>query len=356
MGMQSSLVAELPIDTAAYVAVAAYNQFGESPISQVRQFQIKPNTSGLASPLLSYSMSGNVVTAEWSAVPGAVGYRIYVTPYLQQSPVQVIDVGNLTSISESVPIGTSANVSVVAYNAGGSSDLSETQILKVDNSANKPALTTRATGSGQGVLKPSGGQYSPGSVVSVWPSPHLYSYFHSWTNASSCAGGTGGCRVTMDSNKRLEARFEPIVWSYQGTFQYTNSLNSSTESCTWAVTWSNVRIEIYYRLQTSGTYLGYLTLTGQKKAVPNKSGCNPSEATISRSTTFAPSGNSLNVRFLAWSGAGNEYMTISTNNLNSGSFGGTLASINVSYEGTNRSGSTSLFVTLGQTGAGHARR
>jgi hypothetical protein len=357
MGMETSLFAELPADTAAYVAVAAYSQSGEGPISQVRNFRITENASQLPPPLMSYSVSGNTVTAQWSAVSGAAGYRLHVTPYPQMSPVQVIDVGNQTSISDTVPFGTAASISVAAYNSSSSSAHSDTQVVKVENSINKPALTTRSTGGGQGAIRPSGGQYSLGSIVSVLPSPHLYSYFHSWSNSSACAGGTVGCRLTMDGNKFMEARFEPIVWSYSGPIQeYQIFLNSSSISCTWAVSWSDIKIEINYRLQGSGSYLGYLTLTGRRKAVTNQSNCVPSDESISRSITFTPSGNSLNVRFIARAGVGNDYMTIKSGDLNSGSQQGTIASITMSYEGANRRGGSTLApVFFSQTGAGRPR-
>ena len=132
---------------------------------------------------------------------------------------------------------------------------------------------------------------------------------------------------------------------------YTNRLTSSGVSCTWAVKWTNVVIEIRYLRQLDGSYRGNLTMTGRKQGKGSGGPCRDTDVTVNQSHQFAATGSALNVRFVAYEGGGTEYFTLSTGNLNPGrphdAVGATsVGGLQVEYTGAGRSGGTSIFVLV----------
>lgn len=75
-------------------------------------------------PVLSLEARGQEVTASWTTVAGAEGYRLFYAPYPSASPIDSIDLGNTNTLSVVLPSGAAFYVAVKAYNAAGSSDYS----------------------------------------------------------------------------------------------------------------------------------------------------------------------------------------------------------------------------------------
>ena len=83
--------------------------------------QFASAVSGEQAPIVAQKVIGNTLTITWSPVPGATGYTLYYAPYLDESVVQALDVGNITSASAPLPAGTSLYYAVVAYDESGTS-------------------------------------------------------------------------------------------------------------------------------------------------------------------------------------------------------------------------------------------
>lgn len=249
---------------------------------------------------------------------------------------------------------SSAVTATLRGRATGVADVTIPISVTVRATAAQPSLITRSVGTGQGTMSPASGTYARGSVVAVYAQPQYFSAFKGWTSNSGCAGGIGACRLTFaDRDILMEGRFEPIVWrtTLLNVGPYTNRLTSSGVSCTWAVNWTNVVIEIRYLRQLDGSYRGNLTMTGRKQGKGSGGSCRDTDVTVNQSHQFAATAPALNVRFVAYEGGGTEYFTLSTGNLNPGGphdvVGATsVGGLQIEYTGAGRSGGTSIFVLV----------
>ncbi len=112
-------------DGAAYsVAVTAYNEQGDSPYSNIEHFttELLPPEA----PVLTYEMSGNVLSLSWTAVAYADTYLLSYapSPYEGEETINTINMLQNTSAQYSLPSGTSFFIAVQAYNNKGLSPYS----------------------------------------------------------------------------------------------------------------------------------------------------------------------------------------------------------------------------------------
>ena len=79
-----------------------------------------------ASPVMSHMANGLNITATWTWVPGATGYRIYYAPYPYSGPESIgnFDVGNTNSFSQPLWEGAAYYFAVSAYDTQGESGYS----------------------------------------------------------------------------------------------------------------------------------------------------------------------------------------------------------------------------------------
>ena len=209
-------------------------------------------------------------------------------------------------------------------------------------------LTTGTAGSGQGTLSPASGTYTPGQIVTISAEPHFFSDFISWTSSSTgCAGGTGGCRLTMDRDQYMQARFEPGIFTSDFNAQYQVFYGSS---CVWNVTWSNTRIELKF-VSSNGSYVGKLRVVGQRTSQGTTSGCNGSSSSLDTTFDVPSTTSSFSSRVKIFNGLGDEYLTIATIGSlpgpNIGNVGGFVpVQMGIEYSGTDRRGGTSMITSL----------
>ena len=112
-------------DGAAYsVAVTAYNEQGDSPYSNIEHFttELLPPEA----PVLTYEMTGNILSLSWSSVTYADTYSLSYapSPYEGVETINTINMGQSTSAQYSLPSGTSFFIAVQAYNNKGLSPYS----------------------------------------------------------------------------------------------------------------------------------------------------------------------------------------------------------------------------------------
>ena len=112
-------------DGAAYsVAVTAYNEQGDSPYSNIEHFttELLPPEA----PVLTYEMTGNILSLSWSSVTYADTYSLSYapSPYEGVETINTINMGQNTSAQYSLPSGTSFFIAVQAYNSKGLSPYS----------------------------------------------------------------------------------------------------------------------------------------------------------------------------------------------------------------------------------------
>jgi len=214
-------------------------------------------------------------------------------------------------------------------------------------------LTTSTSGTGQGTISPaSGTTYAPGAIVDVYAQPQFFSEFAGWTSLSTaCAGTRNGCRLTMDRDHSMQARFEPAMFVTSFDTGYSNSL---ANGCNWQVTWTGTRIELTYRL-SNGSYVGRIRIKGRRQAVVTREypGWNCSGSDNNTDLSFdigtQQAGAGAYARVRSFDGAGDEYLTLSTGGLpgpNGAAAGFVPGQISLQYTGTNRSGSTTLPVIV----------
>ncbi len=72
-----------------------------------------------AAPALNLWVRGKAPTLSWDSVAGADGYILHYAPYPAASPINSIDLGNLTFFSLPLWQGAAYYVAVQPYNAFG---------------------------------------------------------------------------------------------------------------------------------------------------------------------------------------------------------------------------------------------
>lgn len=219
-------------------------------------------------------------------------------------------------------------------------------------------LTTSTTGAGQGTVSPASGSFALGSRVTVTATPQFYSEFMGWTsNSSGCVGITLGCELQMDADKRMEARFAPVVFESAFDAMYTTTYAGR---CQWNVSWSNTKLEVRYTL-SGGRYVGSMRVVGRRQAsvarvLGTTNQCQGSDTRIDQTFDLGPvdtPGEGVRARVLVFNGAGQEHLSLVTGGLpgpNIGGGSGAAGFIPVEtilvYSGEGRSGSTTTLQTL----------
>lgn len=205
----------------------------------------------------------------------------------------------------------------------------------------KYTLRTSSIGQGQGSVSPRAGSYVPGSILSIQPRPHFYSYFDSWSDISShCPGINLGCRFAIERDVHMQAKFSPRVWTTVIN-NFTYATRNEATGCSWNVNWRKIVIDVQYRLQADGRYVGHLEFNGDFRASGASSSCTSTEDSVRRSIQFPATGSRLDVRFAATeTSLAAQYFTVYVDSLNNR--GMSLGGIAVEYVGANRSGSSSL--------------
>jgi ELWxxDGT repeat protein len=91
----------------------------------------------LTTPELTSAISGIKLTMNWNAVENATGYTVYYAPYpYNGSGEGTADLGNVTSLDADLWAGASLYLAIQAYNSTGTSDLSNVEIVVVNNGTN----------------------------------------------------------------------------------------------------------------------------------------------------------------------------------------------------------------------------
>ena len=75
-------------------------------------------------PHLQYGVRGNTISATWSTVDGATGYRLYYAPFPSATPIGTEDLGKSLSAAAELPTGSSFYLAVAAYNQSGEGPIS----------------------------------------------------------------------------------------------------------------------------------------------------------------------------------------------------------------------------------------
>ena len=91
----------------------------------------------LPAPTLSVAVNGTNVTVSWNLVPTAESYVLFYgldRGFLLEGGHQ-IPMGNKTTITADLPVGTLYYVAVKAYNDAGSSDYSNAEVVNVTANA-----------------------------------------------------------------------------------------------------------------------------------------------------------------------------------------------------------------------------
>ncbi|NKB34393.1 MAG: trypsin-like serine protease [Pseudomonadales bacterium] len=70
-------------------------------------------------PVLSTSVSDTLVTISWTSYADAVSYILYYAPFPEQSPVEFLDLGNITMLSGELSIGSAFYVAIQPVTAQG---------------------------------------------------------------------------------------------------------------------------------------------------------------------------------------------------------------------------------------------
>lgn len=75
----------------------------------------------LGAPTVSLTISGTMLTIDWTAVANATGYTLFYAPFPSQTPIFSLDMGSQTTISGNLESGQAFYVAVQAYDASGPS-------------------------------------------------------------------------------------------------------------------------------------------------------------------------------------------------------------------------------------------
>lgn len=87
----------------------------------------------LDAPALTVTVTGQTLSLSWTSVAGATGYTLYYAPYPKADPIGNIPMGEKTSMSASLPVGSSYYVALQAHNSAGSSGYSNIEYFIIDS-------------------------------------------------------------------------------------------------------------------------------------------------------------------------------------------------------------------------------
>ena len=89
---------------------------------------IKPSA-----PILTLETNNNTVSLSWTSIPNATGYNLVYAPYPYEGAhtINSIDLGNKTTLSATLPKGSSFYVTIQAYNEVAKSEYSNIGIFVI---------------------------------------------------------------------------------------------------------------------------------------------------------------------------------------------------------------------------------
>ncbi|HEY1043783.1 MAG TPA: DUF4214 domain-containing protein [Telluria sp.] len=208
-------------------------------------------------------------------------------------------------------------------------------------------LSSGMTGNGKGTIDPAGGTYAKGAIVTVKAEPDFYSDFRGWTGRSGCAGGLGGCRLTMEQDYFMEARFERTRFATSFDTTYT-AVRGGAKNCTFTLRWTNTRIDF----ELDAAYEMTMRVRGTFQPSSADPNCNSNPASFDKSfpvASYSKNGFTHSVQLQGGAVAG-EYMTVSVMSLPGPQAGVNLFApigITLEYKGSEAlSGRSELFQTL----------
>ena len=103
-----------------YARVSALAQFISANASEVTFVELgggEPQSP--VAPVLSVGIEGTQLTLGWTAYEGATGFILYYAPFPSADPIEFLDVGNIQSISGTLPEGAAFYVAIQPYDASG---------------------------------------------------------------------------------------------------------------------------------------------------------------------------------------------------------------------------------------------
>ncbi|WP_306391707.1 DUF4214 domain-containing protein [Telluria beijingensis] len=296
-------------DHAAFVNSVYRNLYNRDAEPQGRDFWTKAITDGvLTKPVVALAIMGGAQGTDSESISKKVAAASHFTSLFTPADLASAYSGN-AAISVARRTLNKITGSTTAIDLEEIVRLSVPEVIRVPT---LPAykLATYAAGAGRGTVTPVSGTFREGEQITVRAQPDYFSEFAGWSQRSVCAGGLGGCRVTIESDTVAEARFDPTEVFFGGEM----TLNASRETddgriCRWNVVWEKIDVVIRTAYTASGR-TNTLRVTGKFDAAPLTEDCDPSSQTIDKTFNIPPIGRSFNETVMVVDGAGDQLLTV----------------------------------------------
>lgn len=165
------------------------------------------------SPELSVGVSERTMNLAWTPVSGAAGYYLYYAPFPEMSPVNFIDMKNLTDISAQLPPGYAYYVAVQAYDESGGMGFSDVLSFMIPPVLDPPELTVNTDGSNVSL-----------SWTETEGAEGYMLYYAPYPSASAVYSGDMGNMTSLSGELPADSAFYVIVQAYnaEGRSGYSN--------------------------------------------------------------------------------------------------------------------------------------